>query len=178
MSVFGFGEYVEGTNYKVLNERVVRGSSGIMLLIAFVAFIYGFILQEYIVLPFFTGFLALNFLIAILINPKFSPVIFLSWLFVNNQSPLHIGAVQKRFAWSLGLILTSTIFTLSLFLVQDDSWFDPVCMLCLICITLLYLETVFGICVGCQLYRLSINLKIIPKPKEKPNCMGDACATD
>lgn len=178
MPFFSFGEYIEGKNYKVLNERVVRASSGIMLLIAFIAFIYGFIINEYIVLPYLTGFLAFNFLVAVLINPKFSPIIFVGWLIVKKQSALPIGAIQKRFAWSLGAALTVSIFIMSLFLVNDVTWFDPVCMLCLICISLLYLETVFGICVGCQLYHLSLRLKLIPAPKEKPNCMGDACATD
>lgn len=178
MSIFSFGEYIEGRNYKVLNERVVRGSSGIMLLIGFIAFIYGFILNEYIVLPYLIGFLAFSFFVTVFINPKFSPTVFISWLMVRKQSPLPIGAIQKRFAWSLGLGLSVSIFILSLFLQSDESYFDPVCMLCLICISLLFLETAFGICVGCQLYHLSVRLKLIKAPKEKPNCMGDACSTD
>jgi len=40
---------------------------------------------------------------------------------------------------------------------------------------LLYLETAFGICVGCKLYFLSIKLKLLKKPAVRPNCMGDAC---
>jgi len=42
-------------------------------------------------------------------------------------------------------------------------------------LVLLYLETAFGICVGCKLYFLSIKMKLLKEPKEKPNCMGDAC---
>jgi len=178
MSIISFGEYIEGKNFKVLNERIVRGSSGVMLLIALIAFIYGFIIKQYIVLPYLSGFLAFSFFVAIFINPKFSPTVFISWLLVRKQSSLPIGAIQKKFAWSLGLALTLTIFILSLFLLLDESYFDPVCMLCLICISLLYLETVFGICVGCKLYHLTVKLKLIKAPKEKPNCMGDACSTD
>jgi hypothetical protein len=178
MSYFSFGEYVEGRSFKVLNERVVRGASGIMFLIGIIAFIYGFIVQKYEVLPWLSGFMALNFFIGVFINPKFAAVTFLSWIMVRKQSPLHIGAVQKRFAWSLGLMLTTTIFILSLFLLTDVSFFEPVCFLCLICLALLFIETTFGICVGCQLYRLSLKLKLIPAPKEKPNCMGDACDTE
>jgi len=43
---------------------------------------------------------------------------------------------------------------------------------------LLFLETSFGICVGCKLYYVAIGLKLLKKPIEKPNCMGDACAVD
>lgn len=72
----------------------------------------------------------------------------------------------------LGLALSSTIFVLSLFLQSDKSYFEPVCLLCIICLLLLYLETAFGICVGCKLYQLAVTIKLLPKTKEKPNCMG------
>lgn len=178
MSIFSFGEYIEGRNYKVLDERVVRGSSGIMLLLGMIAFINGFVINNYIVIPYISGFLALSFFIAVFINPKFSPTVFVAAFMVRKQSPLPIGAIQKRFAWSLGLVLALTIFVLSLFLLSDESLFDTVCFLCLICLTLLFLETAFGICVGCKLYHLSVRLNILKAPKEKPNCMGDACETD
>ena len=178
MSVISFGEYVEGKNYKVLDERRVRASSGIMFLLGMIAFINGFILQKYAIIPYVSGFLMLSFMIAVFINPKFSPTIFIGYLFVRKQSPLPIGAVQKRFAWSLGIGLSAVIFVLSLFLLGDVSYFEPVCFLCLICLALLFLETAFGICVGCKLYFLSISLKLLKKPAEKPNCMGDACETE
>ena len=97
MAFFSFGEYIDGINYKVLDERKVRASSGIMLLMGIYATINAFILERYIVVPYISGFLALNFLIAILINPKFAPTYFLGTLVTYKQSPLPIGAVQKRF---------------------------------------------------------------------------------
>ena len=175
MSIFSFGEYVEGRSFKVLDERKVRGSSGVMLLLGIIAFIYGFILRDFIVIPYISGVLAVSFLISILVNPRFSPTMIIAKLMTWKQSPMYIGAIQKRFAWTLGFLLSTGIFILSLFLLNDESYFDPVCMLCLICLLFLYLESVFGICVGCQLYHLSIRMKILPKPKEKPNCMGDSC---
>lgn len=175
MSIISFGEYIEGRGYKVVDERRMRASAGIMFLLGIIAFINGFILQNYIVIPYISGFLLFNFIIGVFINPKLSPTILVANLFVRKQSSLPIGAVQKRFAWSLGLILSIVIFGLSLLLINDVSYFESVCFLCLICLILLYLETAFGICVGCKLYYLAINLKLLKKPKEKPNCMGDAC---
>ncbi|TLX78261.1 DUF4395 domain-containing protein [Labilibacter sediminis] len=177
MSAFSFGEYISGRGYKVVNERVMRGASGIMLLLGLIAFVNGFILENYIVIPYISGFLAINFLMGILINPKYSPIRFTAWLLVRKQSPLYIGAVQKRFAWSLGFTLTMVVFVLSFFLLEDVSYFEPVCMLCLICILFLYLETAFGICIGCKIYHLCIKMKIMKTPAEKPNCMGDVCET-
>jgi hypothetical protein len=178
MSVISFGKYIEGKSYKVLDERQMRASAGIMLLLGLIAFINGFVIRNFIVIPYISGFLMLNFLIGIFINPKFSPTIFIGYLFVRKQSPLNIGAIQKKFAWSLGLGLSFVIFVLSLFLLNDRSFFEPVCILCLICLILLFLETSFGICLGCKIYYLFLNLKLIKQPVEKPNCMGDACDTN
>lgn len=175
MSFFSFGEFKDDLGYKVLNERNIRASAGIMFLLGIIAFINGFILQEYIIIPYIAAFLMINFIIGIFINPKFVPTMFLGWIFIRKQSELPVGAVQKRFAWSLGLILSSVIFGLSLFLLNDVSYFEPVCMLCLICLLLLFFETAFGICIGCKTYFLAIRLKLMKKPEIKPNCMGDSC---
>jgi hypothetical protein len=130
------------------------------------------------VLPYLSGFLVLNFLIGLLVNPKFSPTVFISRLLVVKQSPLPIGAIQKKFAWSLGLGLSTSIFAMSFLLLKDVTWFEPVCMLCLICLLFLFLETAFGICVGCQLYFLAVRLKLLKKPEINPNCMGNSCDTN
>lgn len=175
MSIISFGEYIEGKEYKVLDERSMRASAGIMFLFGLVASINGFILQNFEVIPYLSGFLVFNFLVGIFINPKFSPTVIISSLFIRKQSPLPIGAVQKKFAWSLGLMLSGSIFVLSLLTLKDASYFEPVCFLCIICLVLLYLETAFGICVGCKIYLLAIKAKLLPKPTAKPNCMGDVC---
>lgn len=175
MSIISFGEYKEGLSYKVLDERIMRASSGIMFLVGLIASINGFVLDKYAIIPYAIGFLVLNFMIGLFINPKYSPTIILATRIVKKQSAQPIGAVQKKFAWSLGLVLSSTIFVLSLYLQKNKIYFEPVCLLCIICMVLLYLETAFGICVGCKLYAYTLRLNIIPKPKEKPNCMGDSC---
>jgi Domain of unknown function (DUF4395) len=122
--------------------------------------------------------LMLNFIIGVFINPKFSPTLLLAYIFVRKQSPLPIGAIQKKFAWSLGLGLSAVIFTLSIFLQKDIAFFEPVCMLCLICLFILFFETAFGICIGCKLYFLAVKMKLLKEPEEKPNCMGDSCNID
>jgi hypothetical protein len=175
MSLISFGEYIEGKSFKILDERKIRASAGIMLLLGVIAFINAFILKNYIVVPYITGFLTLNFIIGIFINPKYSPTMIIAYIFVRKQSALPIGAIQKKFAWSLGLILAATIFVLSLYLISDSSFFKPICLLCFICMILLYFETAFGICIGCKFYYLALNLKLIKRPKEKPNCMGNSC---
>ncbi len=175
MSIISFGEYKNEISYKTLDERKMRASSGIMFLLGLIAFINGFIFQNYYIIPYISGFLMFNFLVGLFINPKFSPTMVLGYIFTYKQSPLPVGAIQKKFAWSLGLILSAVIFGLSLQLLNDITWFEPVCFLCLLCLVVLFLETSFGICVGCKFYYLAIYLKLMKKPEEKPNCMGDSC---
>lgn len=175
MSLFSFGKNIEGRSFKVLEERNLRASGGLMFLLGLIAFNNVYFLQNYEVVLYVSGFLMINFFIGIFINPKFTPTMFVGWLFVRKQTSIYIGAIQKRFAWSLGLSLATLIFVLSIFLQNDVSYFEPVCLLCLICLFLLFFEVAFGICIGCKLYYLAIYLKLLKKPEEKPNCMGDAC---
>jgi len=92
MRLISFGEYKNNSQFKVLEERNMRASAGIMMLLGIIAFINGFILNNYIVITYISGFLSLNFLIGLFINPKFSPTMFIGWLFVRKQTPLYIGA--------------------------------------------------------------------------------------
>jgi hypothetical protein len=175
MSIFSFGYYIDGKPYKVLNERRMRASAGIMFLFGLIATINGFVLNNYEPIPYVMGGLVINFLIGLFINPMFSPTVLLAWIFVRKQTPIPIGAVQKKFAWSIGLLLSSTIFVLSLLLLNDPSFFHTICPLCMLCLLMLYLETAFAICVGCKVYDLFIRMKLLPKPKQRPNCMGNSC---
>jgi len=116
-----------------------------------------------------------SFLISVFLNPKYSPSNIIARLIVGKQKPIYIRAVQKRFAWSLGLAISSVVFFMSFPLQNDPSMFGSVCMLCLICMILMFIETVFGVCVGCQIYFLALKMKLMKQPEVKPNCMGNSC---
>ncbi len=174
----GFGEFDASRGFKTVDERVMRGSAGIMLALAMIALVNGFVLDAYIVIPWISGFFVLNFLIGILVDPKLSPTVALSTLLVRKQAASPIGALPKQFAWSLGLVLSTSIFVMSLFLLTDDAWFSVVCQLCIICVALLYLETAFAICVGCKLHKVAVRVGLLRQPETQPNCMGDACETE
>lgn len=177
MSFISFGASIPGFPFKVLNEREVRGISGILLLLGFIAFIHTFILSNYGVLPVISGILLFHFSVSVLINPNFSPITQLARWMVRKQDPIYIGAVQKQFAWTLGMFLTLTIFIFANLLntTGDIRYFQPACFLCVICLLLMFLETAFGICVGCKLYFFAIRIKLLKKPAVMPNCMGNAC---
>ena len=109
-SIINYGEIVKGFNYPVLNERAIRASSGIMLFFGVIASINGFILKNYIIIPYISGFILLNFFIGVFINQKYAPTMMLGNWIVSKQKPIYIGAIQKKFAWSLGIILSSIMF--------------------------------------------------------------------
>ena len=175
MAIVNFGEFVDGISYKVLNEREVRASAGIMFIMGLVAVVAGLFFDNYKPIPYVSGFMMFSFFISVFLNPKFAPSNMIARLIVSKQDPIYIGAVQKRFAWSLGLAISSVAFFMSIPLQNDPSMFESVCMLCLICMLLMFIETAFGICVGCQIYFLALKMKLMKQPDVKPNCMGNSC---
>lgn len=144
-----FGENVPGYAIPVLNEREARAGAGILFVVAMVAFMHAwldgnFSLVRVVVLAFFV-----EFVIRVLISPRYAPSLILGRFMVRNQVPEYTGAAQKRFAWALGLTLASVMSYIVLFTGARG----PLTMLiCVACLTLLFFETAFGICLGCMMY--------------------------
>ena len=110
--IFNFGETVEGYEVKVLNEREVRAGAGILFLLGFISFVNCMVTQSLFITQIFIGVFLFEFIIRVLINPKYAPSLIMGRFMVNNQVPEYVGAKQKRFAWSIGLGLA--IFLLGL----------------------------------------------------------------
>jgi len=163
--VIQFGENVEGYNMRVLNEREIRASAGILFLAVFISlmlilFKNNFLPIKYVITVFLT-----DFIIRVFINPRFSPTLITGRLIVGNQVPEYVGAQQKKFAWIIGIILSATMFIL---MVVVNSYSPITGIICLICLVFLFFESAFGICLGCKFYPLF--------HKEKPqHCPGEVC---
>jgi hypothetical protein len=91
----------------------------------------------------------IDFAIRVFINPKFSPSLIIGRMIVNNQVPEYVGAKQKRFAWTIGVLLSGSMFVL-LIVVNAYSPFTGI--ICLMCLIFLFFESVFGICLACKVY--------------------------
>lgn len=151
INLFQFGE--EHPNYavRVLNEREARGAAGMMFFFAIIAFMTAWFKGDFtptklIIVAFF-----IDFLIRVLINPRYAPTLIMARWMVNNQTAEYVGAPQKRFAWAIGLGLAS--FMMVLVVINDVR--GPINMItCVVCLMLLFFESVFGICIGCKLYNL------------------------
>ncbi len=158
-------------NYGVVNERDTRAGAGLMLVMGIAAFTAAFFLKSYTLLMVTVGLFTLEFIIRV-INPHKAPFYALGRLIVKRQNPEYSGAVQKRFAWSLGLAMALSMILIAIVLqIRGPLPFA----ICGICLSLLWLESAFGICVGCKMYYGLMNLGLIKKPEVAPACPGGVC---
>lgn len=164
-SFLQFGEDHPDYSVRVLNEREARGAAGIMFLFAMIAFMTAWFKGDFTPTKLTIVAFFIDFFIRVLINPRYSPTLIMARWMVNNQTAEYVGAPQKRFAWSIGLVLA----TFMMFLVVINDVRGPINMItCLVCLILLFFESAFGICVGCKLYNLF--------NKEKAQlCPGNVC---
>ena len=161
---FKYGEKVEGYDVRVLNEREARAAAGILFAIGFLSLTSAVMLGHGVVTRYFISFFTFDFLIRV-INPAYSPSLLMGRFFVQNQTPEYVGATQKRFAWGLGLLLALPMFYLLVIHWQPN----PIkVLICILCLTLLILESAFSICLGCKIYNLVMKSKSI-------HCPGGVC---
>lgn len=147
--IFGFGETVEGYAVPVLNEREVRASAGILFFFALISFMNSWLMGNFRLTQIFViGFL-IDFTIRVFINPRFAPSMVLGRFAVRRQTPEWSGAPQKRFAWAFGLALAALMF----YLIVLNNVIGPInLVVCATCLTLMFFESAFGICIACKVY--------------------------
>lgn len=163
--VIKFGEDVAGFNIPVLNEREIRAAAGILFLIMFVSVLTALLRGDFYMIKYAITIFLTDIVIRVFINPKFSPSLIIGRLIVGNQAPEYVGAQQKKFAWTIGVILAFTAFVL---LVVVNSFSPVTGLICFICLIFLFFESAFGICLGCLFYKLFC--------REKAQyCTGEVC---
>jgi len=160
---FNFGEKTSEYDFKVINEREARASAGIMFLLGIISLFNFIMTKDLFFAEVFSVTFILEFVIRIFINPLYAPYMMLGSFFVRNQKPEWVEAKPKKFAWVLGLLLGVVMGYFILFNILTPARL----ITCLICLILLYAESVFGVCLGCMLYK-KLNFKL-----EK--CPGDVC---
>lgn len=150
-SIFEFGERIDGFEVRVLNERAVRAGAGLVFLLAIIAFMNAWLLGNFQPTRLFVVAFLIDFTLRIFVNPRYAPSLIVGQWIVRHQEPEYVGAPQKRFAWAIGLVLALTM----LYLVVLNHVIGPINLIvCAACLTLLFFETAFGICIGCKVYNL------------------------
>ena len=161
-----FGEDVEGYDIPVLNEREIRAAAGIIFFYMFIALMQIMYEGNFVMIKYGVTLFMTDMLIRVFINPKFSPMLIVGRLIVKNQKPEYVGAKQKKFAWIIGVVLSSVMFV---FFNIFNIYGPPTGITCLICLIFLFFEASFGICLGCKMYSFFYKDKV-------QYCPGEVCA--
>lgn len=166
VSLLSFGERLPGNPVPVLNERAVRAGAGLLFLFAMIAFMNAWLAGNFEPTRIFVVAFLVDFALRLFVSPRYAPSLIAGQWLVRRQQPEWTGAPQKRFAWAIGFALALVMF----WLVVIRQVVGPVNLLvCAVCLTLLFFETAFGICIGCKLYGWI--------KREAPQaCPGEACA--
>jgi hypothetical protein len=173
-----FGETIEGLliagrplRAGVFDERQVRAAAGLTLVLGGVAFVYAYFAKEYLPIQLVTTVFFVDFALRVSFGLKCSPVGQLAKLLTRGQPPRWVSARPKRFAWSLGLVMS-----LAMTVITNAQIRGPLPLtICLICMTLMWLEAVLGLCLGCEIYAAMVRRGWIAKDEAFEVCSNGAC---
>jgi hypothetical protein len=160
-----FGETVAGYDIPVLNEREIRGAAGILFLFMIISFMTIMFKADFLMIKYFITVFMLDMGIRVFVNPKYSPSLIIARFMVRNQTPQYVGAAQKKFAWYIGLTLSTAMF---IHMIVFNAYGIINGLSCLICMILMFFEVAFGICIGCKIYGLFNKGKV-------QYCPGEVC---
>ena len=96
--IIQFGETVPGYPVAVLNEREIRASAGILFLIIFIGLMLIIFNGDFLLVKYTVTVFLMDFIIRVLINPKYAPSLIIGRLIVRNQT--HSVSVSPRSARS------------------------------------------------------------------------------
>ena len=109
----GFGQRIPGLavggrelRAPVFNENEVRAAAGLTMAIGAVAFSYAYFAKQYLPLQIVASLFFLEFLIRVTAGIRYSPIGVVARAMTFWHPPDWVSAKPKRFAWSLGLVMT------------------------------------------------------------------------
>src|SRR5687768_7481812 len=170
-----YGERMEGPTEDgrilyagVFNETEVRVAAGITM--AMGAIVFAFANWEKVFWPIqtVTTFFFIEFLVRVTWGFHRSPVGIASRWLTRKQRPDWVSAKPKRFAWTLGLVMSFSMMVIT----NSEIRGTLPRTICLICLVLMWLESVLGLCLGCQVYALLVKAGWREKDEAYEICAG------
>jgi hypothetical protein len=148
------GRATNGTGVRaaVFNEHEVRAAAGLTMVLGAVAFSYAYFDQYYLLLRIVTAVLFVEFLARVTVGLRYSPMGAVARALTLAQPPEWVSAKPKRFAWTLGLAMSASMVVLTNIGVRG---LLPR-TICLTCLSLMWMESVLGLCLGCKIYALLV----------------------
>jgi len=159
-----YGEWVPGYDVTVINEREARAAAGILFMLGMIVIFVGIGYNHIIVARVYLAFLFVDFTLR-MISPRYAPSLLLGKLVTQHQKPEYVGGLQKRFAWTLGWLISLPMMWW--FVIHWDITFYKV-LVCILCLTLMFLEAAFSVCVGCMIYKWIVR-------EDAKHCPGGVC---
>ena len=137
---------------RVINEKAARTVAGVVALTGAIALATG---AHWLLIPLAYGFWA-----RVLTGPRFSPLAQLATKVVAPRlgPPRDVAGPPKRFAQGMGAAMT-TLGVLALAL----GWTAVTTVLLAMLVAAAALESVFALCVGCQVFGALIRGGVIPE---------------
>ncbi|MGY0195675.1 aminotransferase class V-fold PLP-dependent enzyme [Leptothrix sp. BB-4] len=170
-SIFGLGVDGKPLRAGVFNEHEVRAAAGVTMVLAAYAFVSAFVVRAYGPMQVISAGLFIEFLVRVWFGFQHSPVRQVARWLMRRKPPEWASATPKRFAWTLGLAMASAMV-----LVTQAGVRGAVPMtICLICLVLMWLEAVLGLCIGCELHGLLVRRGWTRKDPAYEICAHGAC---
>lgn len=133
-----------------VNEREVRAAAGVTMVIGAVGFSYAYFDKQYAPLQIVASLFFIEFLIRVTAGIRYSPIGVIARGMTLGQPPQWVSATPKRFAWTLGLAMALAMATITNSGIRG---YLPR-TICLICLTLMWMESALGLCLGCKIHTL------------------------
>src|SRR4051794_25078271 len=155
----------------VFDENEVRAAAGLTMVAGAIAFSYAYFEHQYIPLQAVASFFFLEFLIRVTVGLQYSPVGLVARAMMSRRPPEWVSAKPKRFAWSLGLAMT---FAMTIITNSGIRGYLPR-TICLICLTLMWMESVLGLCLGCEIHAFMVRRGWAADDPDFEVCAGGVC---
>ena len=163
----------DGTELRaaVFDENAVRAAAGLTLVVGAVAFSFAYFDHDYVPLQAVTVVFFTEFLIRLTLGLRYSPMGVIAHALTRGYPPDWVSAKPKRFAWTLGLGMS---FAMVLITNSGIRGTLPR-TICLICLTLMWMESVLGLCLGCKIHALLVRRGWAAKDAEFEVCANGEC---
>jgi len=156
----------------VVDENQAQVAAGLTLALGAVAFVYANFDKLFWPIRAVSAFFFVDFTIRVTAGLERSPAGLVAGWMTRRRAPRWVSAKPKRFAWTLGLVMA-----LAMTVITNSGIHGALPRtICLICLTLMWLEAVLGLCLGCELYSLMVRRGWRATDPAFEICPNGACA--
>ena len=133
-----------------VNENEARAAAGLTMVIGAGAFGYAYFAKQYVPLRVAASLFFVEFLRRLTAGLGYSPIGVIARGITRGRPAEWVSLKPKRFAWTLGLAMA-----LAMTVITNTGIRGPLPRtMCLICLTLMWMESALGVCLGCKIYGL------------------------